>query len=197
MKLRLFVQTLSAMAIALSATANITHPSYAQSKKFDCGMSSNGPATLVRTSRGNIPIIRWVNNAFPPPWTPQQRCEEISARFQRFYNNGTLKFLRGGRLRGQPVLCVASYKGGPCLPNGVLVTLKPGTDPQLTLARLSDFRAGGSGRPIQLSGSRNTGAEVSYVNDAAYLDVEKLITEAEGSETSTSCPPGRPIWECE
>lgn len=196
MKLRLFAPMLTELAIALTASVTITQPSLAQNNKFFCGMSRSVPATLVHTSRGNIPVIRWVNNAFPPPWTPQQRCEEISARFQRFYDNGTLKFLRAGRLSGQPVLCVASYKGGSCLPNGVLVTLKRGTDPQLTLERLSDYQGKSSANPIELSGSRSSNQVVSYVNDAAYLDVEKLIAEPKNSKTGESCPPGRPAWEC-
>lgn len=195
MKLGLFAQMLSAIAIALGATATITQPSYAQSnKKFICGMSRGVPATLVRTSRGNIPVIRWVDNSFPPPWTPQQRCEDISARFQRFYDNETLKFLRAGRLSGQTVLCVASYRGGPCLPKGVLVTLKPGTDPLLTLERLRDRRGKGGGRPIDLSSDGSSNEVVSYVNDAAYLNVEQLIAEEESSGTGETNPPG-PAWE--
>lgn len=193
MKINLLTQILSIIAFTLSYGATFTQPSSAQSKKFFCGMSRGVPATLVRTSRGNLPIIRWVDAAFPPPWTPEQRCEEISARFQRFYDNGTLNFLRAGKHRRQPVLCVASEKGGSCLRDGVLVTLKPDRNPQETLQILLDYRGGSSPAGIlELSGS----TVVSSVNNAAYLDVKKFIAEAEGSGSAT-CPAGRPAWECE
>ncbi|WP_446367025.1 COP23 domain-containing protein [Coleofasciculus chthonoplastes] len=37
--------------------------------------TSTQPTTIFRTSRGNIPVIRWVDQSFPPPWTPARRCE--------------------------------------------------------------------------------------------------------------------------
>lgn len=191
MKFGLFVQILNVIALTLSSTAIINvQPSYAQRNKFFCGMSRGNPATIVNTNRGNKPIISWVG-AFPPPWIPQQRCEEISDRFNRFYENGTLKFIRAGDFGRQPVLCVASYSGGPCLPDGVLVTLKPGTDPQLILYRLLNTSVGGSGRIIELKDNSNN--VISNARDASYIDVQKLI--GEGSE-SGKCPSGVPVWEC-
>ncbi|WP_366829343.1 COP23 domain-containing protein [Nostoc sp. NMS2] len=195
MKLGFLAHIVSTIAIALGSTATLIQPGYTQDNKFYCGMSGGVPATLVRTSRGNIPVIRWVDDSFPPPWTPQQRCEEISARFQRFYGNGTLNFVRAGKLSNQPVLCVASYKGGSCLPDGVLVTLKAGTNARLTLQRLLDRQGSGGGRPINLSGG-NSKELFSYYEDAAYLDVGKFISQVESSGGSESCPAGKPAWEC-
>jgi Circadian oscillating protein COP23 len=189
MKLGVLVQILSLIGLTFGATVGISQSSNAQTGKFYCGMSRGVPATLVRTPRGNKPMIRWVDSAFPPPWTPEKRCEEISARFQRFFDNGTLNFLRAGRSNGQSVLCVASYKGGSCLPNGVLVTLKADKNPRDIMQQLLDNRAGSSGDgTIQLSGSRNNPA-VSTDKEAAYVDVKQLIGE--------SCPAGKPVWECQ
>jgi hypothetical protein len=196
MKLSLFAQIVSAIArqgaglcaiaFTISSTATLTQPSYAQNQKFFCAISRDVPVTSVRTSSGPIPIIRWVDTAFPRPWTPEQRCEEISARFERFYNNGTLNFLRAGTYNRQMVLCVAGEKDGPCLPDGVLVTFQPGTNPRKTLERLQDFQGPNRGRAVYLS------------NNAAYLDINKFIAQAEGSVTPASCPVGRPAaaWEC-
>ncbi len=192
MKLSLFIQVLSVIAIALSSTAINVQPSYAQKEKFFCGMSRGNPATIVNTNRGNKPIISWVYTAFPPPWTPQQRCEEISERFNRFYQNGTLKFIRAGEFGRQPVLCVASYSGGSCLPDGVLVTFKPGTNAQLILYRLLNKSVGGGGKIIELTDNKSNNV-ISNVGKASYLDVQKLI--GEGSE-SEKCPSGVPMWEC-
>ncbi|MDF5720332.1 MAG: COP23 domain-containing protein [Rhizonema sp. PD37] len=196
MKLGLFAKIISVIGLTLGSNFTVTELSYAQSNqssKFFCGMSRGVPATLVRTSRGNIPMVRWVDTAFPKPWTPEQRCEEISGRFQRFYQNGTLNFLRAGMLRNQPVLCVASEKGGPCLPDGVLVTLKPKANPQETLEQLLDYRGGSSNGIVELSGNSKF---VYSVNDAAYLSVEKILAQMEGGAKSRTCPAGQPVWQC-
>ncbi|MBW4624894.1 MAG: COP23 domain-containing protein [Brasilonema octagenarum HA4186-MV1] len=204
MKLNLFADILSpkvrkssalyAVAFTITSTATLTQPSYAQNQKFFCGMSKGVPATLVRTSRGNIPMIRWVDAGFAPPWIPERRCEDISARFQRFYENGTLNFLRAGKSERQPVLCVAGEKDGPCLPDGVLLTLKPGKDPEDILQQLLNGRGGAGPGIVELSGNTNRDV-VSSEKDAAYLDVQKLLSKME-ARGSTSCPPGQPLWKC-
>lgn len=187
----LFIQTLSVISLTLSSTAINVQPSYGQKAKFFCGMSRGNPATIVNTNRGNKPIISWIDAAFPPPWTPGQRCEVISDRFNRFYKNGTLKFIRAGEHKHQPVLCVASYSGGPCLPDGILMTLKSGTDPQLILNRLLYKPTGSGGRIIELAD--NYSNVISNTGGASYLDVQKLI---EGGSEAGECPSELPVWEC-
>lgn len=198
MKLRLFAHVLTGLAIALGSATAIEQPSYAQSNKFFCGMSQGKPATIVRTSRGPRAVIQWTDTSFGQ-YTPQVRCEKISARFERFYDNGTLKYLRAGRQRNQPVLCVAGYEGGPCLANGVLLTLRPGANPLTVLQRLKDFQGSAGGRPIELFGRDEDRGVISYNSqqDAAYLDVSKLLEAAEAAEpTNGSCQPGVSLWEC-
>ncbi|NMG08217.1 COP23 domain-containing protein [Brasilonema sp. UFV-L1] len=189
--------TLYAIAFTITSTATLTQPSYAQNQKFFCGMSKGVPATFVNTKRGNIPMIRWVDAGFAPPWIPEKRCEDISARFQRFYDNGTLNFLRAGKSERQPVLCVASEKGGPCLPDGVLLTLKPGKNPEDILQQLQYGRSAVSPGIVELGGGTSSTDVVSSEKDAAYLDVQKLLSKMEGTGTTrTSCPAGQPLWKC-
>jgi len=78
---------------ALGTTATINQPTYAEGATFYCGNSKGLPVTFARTQDGRkIPVIRWAaNNYFPPPWTAQRRCVEVSRRFQRSHDNGTLK----------------------------------------------------------------------------------------------------------
>ncbi|BAZ10405.1 hypothetical protein NIES4071_22200 [Calothrix sp. NIES-4071] len=182
MKRSAFFQILSVAALALTATTAISEPSNAQINKFYCGVSRGVPATLVRTPRGNKPMIRWVSSAFPAPWTPVRRCEDISARFQRFFSNGTLNFLRAGNFNGQPVLCVAPYKGGPCLPSGVLVTLKSGTNPRLVMQKLLDNRAGSSSDGAILLNEGNENLEFSTIDDVDYFDIQKIIDDTRQSD---------------
>jgi hypothetical protein len=170
---------LSLAGLATAMTAAFPQPSIAQSSRqsqFFCGMSNGKPATFVRNNRKRTTevIISWVDNSFPPPYDAQTRCEKVSARFQQFYDNGTLEYLKAGKVNGQNVLCIAATLGGPCLPNGVLVTLKPGTDPQRTMQRLRNSQSRADGRPVELSGG-NDG--IVYKDGEAYLDMRQFLPD--------------------
>ncbi len=186
--MKLPIKGLLGCSLALSAIASFAQPSIAQNRnQYFCGTSNGQPTTFVRTARGIIPLIRWTNKSFRDPWTPVRRCEEVSNRFQRFYNNGTLKYIRAGKLNRQPVLCVAGYKGGACLPNGLLVTLKPGTNPHNTLKSMLDLRALAAGQAIELRGSDGTAVDLfEEVNGATYFNLELL----DRAEVESSPEPG-------
>ena len=121
--------TLAAAAIVIGTSAVFSSPSQAQTRnQFYCGISEGKPATIVRTAaRGNIPLIVWNNEAFSASgWTPKKRCEEVSARFQRFNDNGQLNFMRAGTFNGQQVLCIDRARGsGNCSsPEAVVLTIQ-------------------------------------------------------------------------
>ncbi|MFB2769390.1 COP23 domain-containing protein [Pelatocladus sp. BLCC-F211] len=90
--------------ITSALTAFINQQSYAAGTQFYCDKSKyqnrTVPATYVRTQDGKrILMLRWVDNdSFPPPWTTQKRCDEVSRRFQRSYDNGTLKYIITGTI---------------------------------------------------------------------------------------------------
>lgn len=163
MKIRLLTEILTGLAITLSTTATIIYPGYAQQTTYYCGISRETPTTIASTARGDIPIVRWVSNIFPPPATPQQRCEEVSRRFQVYYDNGTLQYITTGTKNGQSVVCVASRRGGDC--TDVLFTLKPGSDPKRTLLRLLDRRGLAGGNILEEGGTKRI-----YVDVADYLE---------------------------
>ena len=99
----------------LNTTAISHQPSYANSNKFFCTQSNGVPVTMVSTSRGNEPFIRWVVKDFSPSgFTPQRRCEVVSGRLQRYYDNGTLFITSRNNFKGYPVLCIADRQGGSC-----------------------------------------------------------------------------------
>jgi hypothetical protein len=151
MKVRLFCSAASVSAIALLSTATIAQPSYAEGDTFFCGTINDVPVTFVQTSRGEIPMIRWVSNDFSSvSYTPMRRCQDVSAKFQRFSDNGTLKLITTGIVNGYPVLCLASYPGGKCNNNTVILTLKIGSDSQVVLERLLNLRARAARKPIKL-----------------------------------------------
>ncbi len=111
---------------------------------YSCGATSNGtPATMARTSKGNdVAVIQFKSQHFSDSgWTPERRCQEVSQRFDTLNSQGLLRqaFLTTGRKNGQNIICVAAEKGAPCISNGILFTLRPGSDPNKTLKDLTNW----------------------------------------------------------
>ncbi|PMB45526.1 hypothetical protein CEN39_27055 [Fischerella thermalis CCMEE 5201] len=155
--------------LTASTTAAITHqPSYASGTTFFCAVSKGYPTTFAKTNSGRkIPMIRWVpNNYFPSKLSPIQRCKEVSDRFQRSYDNGTLKTIISGTLNRQPVVCAAATTYDTCNNNNLLFTLKRGTNAKQAVERLLD-RAGLAAGRILNQNSDNTQI---YVDFDTYLN---------------------------
>lgn len=111
---------------------------------FFCQTGGEAPTTYVNTPSGNIPLIRWVSRYFKHSgYSPDVRCQEVSQRFNQYYNQGVLNYVTTGYMNDLPVICVASEIGGPC--TGTLFTLKPGEDASRVVQQLFDVRAGASG----------------------------------------------------
>lgn len=182
MKLRLFVQVVSGIAIAMSVTATMTQPAPAQSRnRYFCAIKNGAPTTFARTPRGNVPMIRWVSHLGGRD--PLQRCQEVTDRFQTFSDNGSLRFLRSGILNGQPVLCAARFRGGTCDQSTVLITLQPGQDPQLVRQQLIDIASRASSGPIRLRSNE----VIFYEEGEPYVNIDKLLETAPvDNENSTN-----------
>lgn len=191
-KLKQWAILLGGLMLAIAQAAATAQPNRAQTNnKFYCGELNGQSATYVNGRRGPVPIIHWVDESFPPPWSPQRRCEDVSARFQRFYDNGQLDYIKAGRSNGQSVLCITRTQPGECISGGLLITLKPGTDPQLTLQRLRNFQVGGSGVPIQL----NVRQQIFYTNGEAYLDMREFLGEdGESLPQQNNDNDNGPLW---
>ncbi len=114
----------------------------ARERKFFCDTSGSVPVTLVKTSRGNIPMIRWVKKTFNGfGYNPVQRCRETSLRLTIFHDSGRLKSMRSGTTNGYPVLCVdGGVEGSPCERQHVLLTFDRGVDPNAIGRQLIDLR---------------------------------------------------------
>lgn len=172
-RLKLFVQVLSGIAIAISLTDAIAQPGEAQSRnRYFCAIRSGVPTTFARTPRGNVPMISWVSHLGGRD--PLQRCQEISNRFQTFSDSGMLRFLRSGTLNNQPVLCAARFRGGTCDPSNVLITLQPGQDPQLVRQQLIDIGSRASRGPIRLRSNE----VIFYEEGEPYVNIDKLLETA-------------------
>lgn len=160
---------ISALSLGIvSITSN--HPSDASTNKFFCSQEGGVPITKVRTPRGNETFIRWVVKDFKK-FSPAQRCKIVSARFQRYYDNGSLFITSRDNFNNYPVLCITNRKGASCTSDNILVTLKPGTDTGRVLRQMLDFRRGVGESVINLSGCQ----AFTYDQGDVYLDVKELV----------------------
>ncbi|MBH8573744.1 COP23 domain-containing protein [Nostocaceae cyanobacterium CENA369] len=199
MQLRLFAHILtgvatasviSALALAVATIAS-NEPSYALRNKFFCDQEDGIPVTKVRTSRGNETFIRWVVQDFKN-FPPANRCQIVSAKFQRYYDNGSLLITSRDNFNNYPVLCIVNRKGAPCTSQNVLVTLKPGTDTGRVLQQILDFRRGVGSSVVNLSGCQ---AFTYDEQGDLYLDVKQLVDgkECSQSTSSTDTPEIKPV----
>ncbi|APB32978.1 hypothetical protein GlitD10_0664 [Gloeomargarita lithophora Alchichica-D10] len=139
-----------------------------QKLSFYCGTSQGSPATLAKSGSRVVPIIRWSSDAFSDSgYSATRRCQEVSKRFQTYYNDGSLSFITTGRMNGQNVVCVARSNGGPCA--GLLFTLKPGSNPTQAINQLFNIRTRASG-PINETTAR------------PYIDFGEFITSEDTPE---------------
>jgi hypothetical protein len=173
--------------LAIGTTAFIAEPSVAQSDRFFCAAvkidGKKVPATYAFTpGQGYVPMIVWGRNDFVGSLSPAKRCHTVSRRFQRHYENRTLKYIRTGLFGNYPVICVANSKGGACPQNQILVTLNPGSNPGLVLSQLLDVRTRSSGRTIYLSGED----ALFYEEGETYVDVEKWLASPASLDAETS-----------
>jgi hypothetical protein len=141
-----------ALAVGSQICFSVLPANGASSGKFFCDLSGTAPVTLVRTGRGNIPLIRWVKKTFNGfGYDPIQRCRETSQRLSLFQAAGKLQAMRAGTTHGYPVLCVeAGASGSACSRPAVLLTFDKSADPQAISRQLLDLRRRASQGPIEL-----------------------------------------------
>ena len=139
-----------------------------------CMNADGTPATVVQTKSGKqVPIIYWRSQTFSGSvWTPERRCQEVSARFQSYHSSGTLEYITTGRMNGLPVICVAKTDGGACA--GLLYTLKPGQNATATLKKLFDVRTKPGAAPLEETTAR------------MYLSVDSIIRNKSGAAATIS-----------
>lgn len=169
---RLALGAISSSPPPSSPTAGVSRPPAGTSRvTFECHVNAtmNIPTTYAMTPQGPRPVIRWTSEYFSDAgYTPEVRCQQVAARFQSFYNSGMLKYLTAGYVNGQPAICVAQNQNSPCAANTLLFTLKPGSDANDRLRKLSNLRSGSA-----------SGADVLYESssdDAVYVDFEKYLS---------------------
>lgn len=164
MKYQLLTNILTVSALTLSANLIFNQPAPAQGVTFLCVPNEKGePTTVARTPQGDVPIVVWTTEK-GGGFTPQKRCEIVSAKFQDFHARGMLKYMTTGRENRQNVICVTTTEDGNC--EATLYTISDQkADPGAKLQELLDVRLRASG-------------PISETNGRIYIDMNEYLRDA-------------------
>lgn len=171
-----------------SISSSEKNPESQFKNKYSCIQHQGNPTTIVKTKRGTVQFIVWKSIYFKNSgWTPQKRCEEVTRRLQKFYEDGILNIITDGTINGQPVICVAERKPGQvatCKNNGLLITLEAKDNPEKVMKDLFDQnRLSGGNSPFVRGGSD------FVININHFLQTAPLI---EDTATNNSVTPKQP-----
>ena len=100
------------------------------------------PATFAwNPEKGvNVLFIGWKSEFFSKSgWTPIERCQKVTQKFQAFNEQGRLNFFTSGTVKGYPVICGVSNQGETCNADNLLFTLKTGSQSDYVMKRLMDL----------------------------------------------------------
>ncbi len=149
------LQTLTPTLTLAQPSTQVTNPT------FFCGSVDGIPATMARTSTGEMPMVIWdINTIKDPNINLQKQCEEVSNRFQTYSDNGTLNYITSGIMNGQLVACVAPGENEPC--SGILFPLSGGSNPRGILQRMFRIRVASS-------------APIAETTDRLYIRFDKYL----------------------
>ena len=125
--------------------------------RFYCGQTfdpkSNEivPTTLVASSakREPIALIQW-KSKLSDKYTPQVRCNMVSANFQQAWSDKRLNYLTAGvdKKSGLGIICGIKARSTPCDRVSMLFTLSNGADASETIDRIKDIKAGTDDGPV-------------------------------------------------
>lgn len=187
MNKKLITALVSGISVALG-TFTLNMPSSnarPSSHTFACTNVQGTPATVARRGTEQVTMIRWSKNDgyFGDGWTPQKRCQHVSAKFQESAQQGNLRYITHGVKNGYPIICVAKTEGGSCVAQ--LFTLRKSDNPQQKVSRLLD-RNSISSNPL----AESDASYIINVNDKVYIDLNVYLGVEENvtaeSQESTS-----------
>lgn len=151
---------------AISGVAAWNQPSQAQDLSFVCTVARDEiPTTIAQTPEGPLDVFKWQSTYFRPPYTPMQRCQEVTQRMNQFQADGMLENLTSGKVNNLPVICA----GSGCESDGsnVLLTLRRDQNPNQVLQEITSNRAGAGGPSRQLSGGSSRSSRSSALSQNA------------------------------
>lgn len=171
------------VSVLVLTTTLIAKNAQAQNVSFTCVVDNDSiPTTFAQTPEGAVPVFKWKSNYFKPPYTPMQRCQEVSDRMNKFHAQGLMNQITSGRVNNQPVLCA----GSDCQANGsnVLITLRPEQSANQVLLELEANRYQGGGPSYHLTGGNNSNTNKPSAlqknsNGSVTLDVNEYLDNSQ------------------
>lgn len=154
MKLKSLLQP---MTMAVVVLVSLSESIQAQTTpKFFCGTYQGHSATLVRTPRGSVPLIVWMNddNLSNTQQLSEEYCRDVSGNFEHFNNNGQLKYLKAGVINGVEVICATGNSSDVCNSNTVLLTLPAEMNANEALSTLINSRVTAFAPPLYIDVSK-------------------------------------------
>lgn len=168
MRLNRLIQFTAAGAIALGMVSAFPGQAAASDRYF-CAQLDGVYHTFIHTSRGQSPLLNWVDTI--GEFDPETRCIEVSKRFQRAHDNGTLRHIRTGEVNNYPVLCAVRHDDETCNSDNVLVTLALGSDRHAVAQQLLNVRSLAARRVIKLSSDERL---ETYADGELSYDLEVM-----------------------
>ncbi len=121
---------------------------------FDPGSNAIVPTTVVASSskREPVALIQW-KSKLSGKYTPQVRCDTVSAKFQQAWEAKRLNYLTAGvdKKSGLGIICGIKERSTSCDRVSMLFTLSNGADANETIARIGRIKHGDEGIPISQS----------------------------------------------
>lgn len=121
---------------------------------FDPGTNTIVPTTVVASSsrREPVALIQW-KSKLSGKYTPQVRCNMVSANFQQAWSAKRLNYLTAGvdKKSGLGIICGTKDRATPCDRVSMLFTLSNGADASETIERMKDIKAGTGSNPVAQS----------------------------------------------
>ena len=132
---------------------------------FDPSTDKIVPTTIVASSskREPVALIQW-KSKISGKFTPQVRCNTVSAKFQQAWSAKRLNYLTAGldKASGLGIICGVKELATPCNRSSMLFTLANGADANETLDRIRGIGKGNGGNPDPQS-SGNSVVDINWI----------------------------------
>jgi hypothetical protein len=121
------------------------------------------PTTFAATSKRKDPVavITWKIGF--AGYSPQNRCDLVSGKFQTAWAGGKLRYLRSGTsaATGQGIICGVANSEQACDDSSMLFTLQNAKQAQDIITSIEQIRRGAAGGPV----SQSSGGELVDLAD--------------------------------
>jgi hypothetical protein len=207
MRLQTLTKTFTLALVGMGAIFTLQSPSQAQAI-FECLVPVAGPYAGVPTTYAQVgpneykPVIRWTSPySSGSGYTPQQRCLEVTRRFNTLYTRpGGIDIITTGYLNGLPVIYSPSNGRERANSSNLLFTLKKGENATEKIQQLFDLREGVGTSPLFESSSDS--ATVHFNKFLESVPVETNLATGSSSspvpetspEQSPQKPSGGSVW---